>query len=59
MNSVWVITWAYTDGSESGMLPQCYDHYNPAYHVCDKLRSETTDKTYMIVELGIIKGDLQ
>jgi len=59
MNSVWVITWKYNDNSSSGVLPECYENYNPAYWLCEQLNAQGYDKSFYVVELKIVKGDLQ
>jgi hypothetical protein len=58
-NTVWVIMWRYSDGSDSGIVSNmAYEDWNAAQHIRDTLVAEGAPKVYKVVELGIVRGEL-
>ena len=58
-NKVWVITWRYYDGSDSGIVNNMsYEDWNAAQHIRDTLVVEGAPKAYKVVELSVVRGEL-
>ena len=59
-NKVWVITWRYHDGSDSGVVNgMAYEDWQAAQHIKDTLVVEGAPKWYQVVELGVVRGELR
>jgi hypothetical protein len=59
-NTVWVIVWRYSDGSDSGIVNNIsYEDWQAAQHIRDTLVAEGAPKVYKVVELGIVRGELK
>jgi hypothetical protein len=59
-NKVWVITWSHYDGSGYGIVNNiAYKDYQAAQHIVDTLRTESAPKQYVLVEMGVVQGELR
>ena len=57
-NKVWAITRKELDNSGFEVMDMCYEDYNTAYHVFERLTNSNSSKDYQLVELGIVRGAL-
>jgi hypothetical protein len=59
-NKVWVIMWRFHDESASGIVGNyAYKDWQAAQHIKQTLVDEGAPKTYEVVELGLIQGELK
>jgi hypothetical protein len=58
-NKVWVITRKELDNSGYEVMDLCYEKYDTAYHVWERLKVSDTSREYKLIELGVIQGELK
>lgn len=55
---VWVLTWRYSDNSDSGILTKAYKSQDTANHILEIIRDAEPARSYGVIEIDIVEGDL-
>ena len=54
---IWIITWRYHDGSDSGVIETAYEDEAIARHFFEMLVREITAKQFFLKELNVLRTD--